>query len=404
MAQQFDYPKTETQLREILDMLYQHSKEVYDAGGRPAFKGLLEIMSAEATITTAIHNIKSNRGSETPGVDSKTMRRDYLQHSYLWVIRDIQSAFRHFEPQKIRRVYIDKPGKAEKRPLGIPTIRDRIVQECMRIVLEPIFEAQFFAHSYGFRPMRDAAMALERANYLVHHTGYYWIVEGDISKCFDHINHAILLKRLYHLGVKDRRVLQIIKAMLKAGVMDECEVNKEGTPQGGLISPLLANVYLDILDEWATKQWENKETKCQYGSISSKYRALRKTSLIPGYLVRYADDFVIITDTRAHAESWKTRLQIFLQNKIKLTLGIKFTTLLRSNIRSLLDQPQRVHILLPNIILAGITYNLNKIIVWGPFTLVSLRLLCPAPCIRRAGSSGSDLKTDPAAADVSILV
>ena len=141
MAQQFDYPKTETQLREIQDKLYQHSREAYDAGDRPAFKGLLEIMSAEATITTAIHNIKSNRGSETPGVDLKTMRRDYLQRSHSWVIRDIQSAFKHFEAQKIRRKYIDKPGKAEKRPLGIPTIRDRIVQECMRIVLEPIFDA-----------------------------------------------------------------------------------------------------------------------------------------------------------------------------------------------------------------------------------------------------------------------
>lgn len=117
-------------------------------------------MSAEATITTAIHNIKSNHGRETPGVDSKTMRKDYLQRSYSWVIRDIQSAFQHFEPQQIHRKYIDKPGKTEKRPLGIPTIRDRIVQECMKIVLEPILEAQFFAHSYGFRPMRDTAMAL----------------------------------------------------------------------------------------------------------------------------------------------------------------------------------------------------------------------------------------------------
>ncbi len=322
MAQQFNYPKTETQLREIQDKLYQHSKEVYDAGGRPAFKGLLEIMSAEATITTAIHNIKSNRGSETPGVDSKTMRRDYLQHSHSWVIRDIQSAFKHFEPQKIRRVYIDKPEKAEKRPLGIPTIRDRIVQECMRIVLEPIFEAQFFAHSYGFRPMRDAPMALERAKLLVHHTGYYWIVEGDISKCFDRIDHAILLKRLYHMGVRDRRVLQIIKAMLKAGIMDECEINEEGTPQGGLISPLLANVYLDITDEWIAKQWESKKTKRPYGAQNTKYTAFRKrTSLIPGFLVRYADDFVIITDTRAHAEAWRARLQTFLHSKMKLTLS-----------------------------------------------------------------------------------
>ena len=320
MAQQFDYPKTETELRKLQDKLYQHSKKVYDEGGRPALKGLLEIMSAEATIITAIHNIKSNHGSETPGVDSKTMR-DYLQHSHSWVIRDIQSAFKHFEPQKIRRVYIDKPGKAEKRPLGIPTIRDRIVQECMRIVLEPIFEAQFFAHSYGFRPMRDAPMALERAKLLVHHTGYHWIVEGDISKCFDRIDHAILLKRLYHMGIRDRRVLQIIKAMLKTGVMDECEVTEEGTPQGGLISPLLANVYLDIMDEWITKQWEIKKTEYPFSKPYRKYKGLRRTALIPGFLVRYADDFIIITDTRAHAEDWKKRLQIFLHSKMKLTLS-----------------------------------------------------------------------------------
>ncbi len=321
MAQQFDYPKTETQLREIQDKLYQHSKKVYDEGGRPAFKGLLEIMSAEATIITAIHNIKSNHGSETPGVDSKTMRKEYLQRSHSWVIKDIQNAFKHFEPQKIRRVYIDKPGKAEKRPLGIPAIRDRIVQECMRIVLEPILEAQFFAHSYGFRPMRDAPMALERAKLLVHRTGYHWIVEGDISKCFDRIDHAILLKRLYHMGIRDRRVLQIIKAMLKTGVMDECEVNEEGTPQGGLISPLLANVYLDIMDEWITKQWEIKKTKYPFSKPYRKYKGLRRTALIPGFLVRYADDFIIITDTRAHAEDWKNRLQIFLHSKMKLTLS-----------------------------------------------------------------------------------
>ena len=321
MAQQFDYPKTETQLREILDKLYQHSKEARDAGDRPAFKGLLEIMSAEVTIITAIHNIKSNHGSETPGVDSKTMRNDYLHNPFSWVVNDIQSAFRHYEPQKIRRVYIDKPGKSEKRPLGIPTIRDRIVQECMRIVLEPIFEAQFFAHSYGFRPMRDAPMALERAKLLVHHTGYHWIVEGDISKCFDRIDHAILLKRLYHMGIRDRRVLQIIKAMLKTGVMDECEVNEEGTPQGGLISPLLANVYLDIMDEWITKQWEIKKTEYPFSKPYRKYKGLRRTALIPGFLVRYADDFIIITDTRAHAEDWKKRLQIFLHSKMKLTLS-----------------------------------------------------------------------------------
>ena len=139
------------------------------------------------------------------------MRKDYLQRPFHVIVREIQSAFRHFKAERIRRVYIDKPGKAEKRPLGIPTIRDRIVQECMRIVLEPICEAQFFEHSYGFRPMRDTAMALERINFLTHRTGYRWVIEGDISKCFDRIDHSILIKRLYHIGVKDRRVLQIFQ-------------------------------------------------------------------------------------------------------------------------------------------------------------------------------------------------
>lgn len=325
MAQQFDSPKTETQLRKIQDKLYQHSKEVYDAGGRPAFKGLLEIMSAEATIITAIHNIKSNHGSETPGVDFKTMRKDYLEKPYQWVIKDIQGAIKHFEAQEIRRKYIDKPGKAEKRPLGIPTIRDRIVQECMKLVLEPILEAQFFAHSYGFRPMRDAEMALARINQVSHVSAKYWIVEGDISKCFDNIDHSILLRRLYHIGIKDRRVLQIIKAMLRAGIMDECAVNEYGTPQGGIISPLLANAYLDIMDEWVAKQWERKNTRRTYRTEGTKRKSLYQTSLAPGWLIRYADDFVIITDTRAHAEQWKARLQTFLRSKLKLTLSTEKT-------------------------------------------------------------------------------
>ena len=321
MAQQFDYPKTETEFRALLDKLYQQSREARETGEKPAFKGLLEIMSAEATIVTAIHNIKSNHGSDTPGVDNKTMKRDYLQKSYKWVINDIRAAFEKYEPQKVRRKYIDKPGKKEKRPLGIPTIRDRIVQECMRIVMEPIMEAQFFEHSYGFRPMRDTAMALERLNFITFHTGYYWFVEGDISKCFDHIDHATLLRRLYHMGIKDRRVLQIIKQMLKAGVLDECEVNEEGTMQGGIISPLLANVYLDIMDEWVTKQWELKHTEHAYNQDSAKRRALKKTNLVPGFLVRYADDFVIITDSREHAEFWKASLQAFLETGMKLTLS-----------------------------------------------------------------------------------
>lgn len=322
MAQQFNYPNSETELRDTLDELYRTAKSAHESGERPTIKGLIEIMSAQATIVTAIHNIKSNKGSNTPGVDGQTIRKAYLEKHFDWVVKDIQAAFRQYDPAMIRRQYIDKPGKKEKRPLGIPVIRDRIIQECIRIVLEPIMEAQFFEHSYGFRPMRSAQMALNRITGMVHQAGYYWVVEGDISKCFDRIDHGILLKRLYHMGVKDKRVLMIIKAMLKAGIMEECEINEEGTPQGGILSPLLANVYLDILDQWIAKQWECKETRHRYTTQGIKMSSLKKRSrLIPGSLVRYADDFVILTDSRQHAEFWKAEIERFLASAMKLTLS-----------------------------------------------------------------------------------
>ena len=325
MAQQFNYPKSETELRALQDELYKTAKEAMGRGERPSFTGLVEAMSAKATIVTAIHNIKANKGANTPGVDGVRIR-NYLQSREDWVINDIQSAFRHYEPRFVRRKYIDKPGKKEKRPLGIPTIRDRIVQECMRIILEPIMEAQFYEHSYGFRPIRDTKMALERIVGTVHQNGYFWVVEGDISKCFDRIDHNILLKRLYHMGVKDKRVLLIVKAMLKAGIMGECEINEEGTPQGGILSPLLANVYLDILDEYVAKQWINKKTAHQYTRQESKTHALkRRSNLIPGILVRYADDFVIVTDSKAHAEFWKERVGTFLRERMKLELSAEKT-------------------------------------------------------------------------------
>lgn len=322
MAQQFDYPKTETDLRVTLDALYSTAKSAVEDGKRPSFTGLIELMSCEATIVTAIHNIKSNKGSKTPGVDGRKMQRDYLQRPYQWVMRDIQRAFTRFKPEKIRRVYIDKPGKAEKRPLGIPAIRDRIVQECIRIVLEPIMEAQFYKYSFGFRPMRDTHMAMECITNYVHKTGYHWIVEGDISKCFDRINHANLLKRLYHMGVKDRRLLQIVKVMLKAGIIGECEINEDGTPQGGILSPLLANVYMDILDEWVSKQWLDKATQYEYSKHDSKIAALRKRSkLRPAYLIRYADDFVLITNSNENALWWKNSIRAFLEHDMKLQLS-----------------------------------------------------------------------------------
>ena len=181
MVQQFKVPETESELRQLQDKLYSITKEQTETGAFRGFRGLLEIMASETVIMTAIHNIKANKGAETAGTDGRTMRADILQQDYTQIVAKVQRAFQNYRPMSVRRKWIPKPGKSEKRPLGIPAIMDRIIQECVRIVLEPIMEAQFFKHSYGFRPWRDAHMALERVKDQVSRVGYYWIVEGDIS-------------------------------------------------------------------------------------------------------------------------------------------------------------------------------------------------------------------------------
>lgn len=322
MAQKFKAPKTETELKKIQDEMYRITSKCIESKEIPKFKGLVEIMSSEVVIMTAIHNIKANKGSKTPGIDQKIIDKDYLQKDYYEVITDIQNSFTNYKPDMVRRKWIPKPGKQEKRPLGIPTIKDRIVQECVRLIIEPILEAQFFQHSYGFRPWRDTHMALERVKDQVHRIGYYWIVEGDISRFFDNVNHTILIKKLYHMGIADRRILMIIKEMLKAGIMDECKKNELGTPQGGIISPILANVYLHQMDKWITREWENKVTQNNYSSKRNQYQSLhRYSNLKPAYLIRYADDWILLTDNKEHAKKWKYRISKFLETNLKLKLS-----------------------------------------------------------------------------------
>ena len=331
MVQQLDYlesPQTETELRRLLDRMYSTSLEASQNGNPPRFKGLLEIISSEPVILTAVHNIKANHGSEAPGSDGETVRTNILETDYHELISRVRDSLKDYQPKPVRRVYIPKPGKAEKRPLGIPAAIDKIVQECVRLVIEPILEAQFFAHSYGFRPMRDTHMALERVTSTVHRTGYHWIIEGDVSKFFDNVNHTRLLRKLWHMGIRDQRVLMIIKAMLKAGIMDEIAHNPLGTPQGGVISPILANAYLDTFDHWVTREWENKKTRVEYAQKRRQWEGLRKRSnLKPAYLVRYADDWVLITSTKANAEKWKRRIAKYLSGKLRLTLSEEKTSI-----------------------------------------------------------------------------
>src|SRR2546429_4070102 len=212
---------------------------------------------------------------------------------------------------KSRRVWIEKPGKKEKRPLGIASILDRIVQEVVRMVIEPILEAQFFDHSYGFRPMRDATHAMARVHFILWQAKCIYAVEGDIRAFFDHVNHNILLKKLWKMGIRDKRILMLIKKMLKAGIFQEIEENELGTPQGVIISPLLANVYLYDFDKYVAEQWEEHPKQAGYVQKRYAFTSMAKQGYPAYYLIRYADDWVILTSSPESAIKIKERAKQF---------------------------------------------------------------------------------------------
>lgn len=237
---------------------------------------LIDKVYAERTLWAAWQQVKANNGAG--GVDRMTI--EVFERTAKQRIAELARQLREgrYVPQPVRRQMIAKPGSNQQRPLGIPTVRDRVVQAALRLVLEPIFERDFAAESFGFRPRRGAQQALQRVEIRLAE-GYTHVVDADLKSYFDTIPHAALLACLRR-KVVDGRVLELVQRFLQAGVMTQLEgwcPTKVGTPQGGVISPLLANVYLDALD------W--------------------KLHLGGWELVRYADDFVILCRTRAQAEA-----------------------------------------------------------------------------------------------------
>lgn len=314
-------PSNEAELNKLLQDIYLTAKKNYDNDNESNFMGILEIIASEPNIITSIHKIKSNKGSHTSGVDDKEID-DYLKKGYDEVIEIVRTKLYNYSPDMVRRVWIPKPGKSEKRPLGIPTIIDRIIQECVRNVIEPIAEAQFFEHSYGFRPMRSADMAVARIKRINFTSKCCWVVEGDIKGFFDNIDHNVMIKSLWNLGIRDKRVLSIIKQMLKAGVMEECSKSELGTPQGGIISPLLANIYLNRFDNYMTGDFERKKLRKPHSRRDGELTAMRNHSnLKTCYFVRYADDWVILTDNQEDAEKLKYKAKRYLKETLKLELS-----------------------------------------------------------------------------------
>lgn len=230
-----------------------HQWATADPGRR--FDDLFNLVADPAFLVVAWNRVRENKGARSAGIDGTTAGA--IEHSargvlgFLAELRDDLKA-RTFDPVPVRERKIPKTGGKVRR-LGIPTVRDRVVQASLKLVLEPILEADFDPCSYGFRPRRRAQDAIEEIR-LFARTGYEWVFEGDIAACFDEIDHTALMDRLRR-RVGDKRVLSLVKAFLKAGLLDEEGLNRDthtGTPQGGILSPLLANLALSVLDEHFT--------------------------------------------------------------------------------------------------------------------------------------------------------
>ena len=263
---------------EYYDMISTFDGLYADSKKDKIFNHLMEIIESEENIKLAYRTIKTNTGSDTAGVDKRTIN-DLAKLSEEEYVRLIRKQFSCYHPRPVKRVEIPKPN-GKTRPLGIPTIVDRVVQQCILQVMEPICEAKFSDNSYGFRPNRSAEHAIAQCMRLIQVQHMYHVVDLDIKGFFDNINHTKLIRQIWALGIRDKKLLCIIKEMLKAPVIlpngDKIFPTK-GTPQGGILSPLLANIVLNELDWWITSQWEEMPTKTDFTTRSNKQGTVIKT-------------------------------------------------------------------------------------------------------------------------------
>ena len=313
-------------MQNIYDELYQKSK----AGGK--FKNLMRLITCESNIKLAYRNIKNNTGSKTYGTDFMNIK-DIEQINVDEFVQIIQRKFKNYQPKAVKRVEIPKEGSDKTRPLGIPTMYDRLIQQCILQVLEPICEAKFYEHSYGFRPNRSVEHAIAQVHRNMQISHLHYCVDIDIQGFFDNVNHSKLLKQIWTMGIQDKQLLVIIRKMLKAPIKmpDKTIIYPtKGTPQGGILSPLLSNIVLNELDWWVSSNWENMPTQYEYytstkenGTVcrSGAMEALRKTNVKEMRIVRYADDFKIFCRSYDAAVKTFHAVKGWLKDRLKLDIS-----------------------------------------------------------------------------------
>jgi RNA-directed DNA polymerase len=324
--------------------LYQWSRE------HPSeqYRELWGWVTHPSNLRCAWQRVATNRGKRTPGIDGETVGRIRRKQGESAFLRELRQELREgrYQPSPCRRKMIPKRGKpGEFRPLGIPTIRDRVLQAAIKQVLEPIFEAQFWHVSYGFRPGRGCHGALEHIRMAMRprakaadgkrrSSPYQWVIEGDIKGCFDNIDHHALMQRVRD-RIGDRKVTRLLGQFLKSGVLTEEQFLRTptGTPQGGILSPLLANIALSKIEEryerWTNHQSKIRPTRKADGVTAACYaRSTDRRAGRPVYFpIRYADDFVIlVSGTRQDALAEKKALGDFLSKTLRLELSAEKTT------------------------------------------------------------------------------
>lgn len=289
------------------------------------FTNLYSLLHWDCWMRTAAEVVLKRPGSCTAGVDGNT--RDYFEKTYEEQIAFLLETLKHktYEPQPARRVYIPK-SDGKKRPLGILILRDRIVQEALRAILDPIFESDFRPYSFGFRKGRCTMDAIAVLMPLFYETNrHFYVIEGDLKSYFDTIHHRKLLSLLKR-RIADKDILDLIWKFLKAGVMEDglFARTETGVPQGGVISPLLSNVYLHEFDKWAEERWDK---------LSVNERQKRRRAGIGNYkMVRFADDFVVVSnDGIEGVRQVKEDIKEFLRTELYVQLSDEKTLITHVN-------------------------------------------------------------------------